>query len=713
MDDINSRILKLENDNTLLRTELGKKLSDLKRFQEMESEYGEERKALLYMLEDINETTARAEIAEKEWTSTFDSISDPIFIHDSEFHIVRANRAYQEIAGVPFIEIIGRPYYKVFPKLDNPHKTCLKVQEEAEEEISLADMGRIYRVKFYPMKYARKEKGHSIHVLEDITEVIRTEQNLQHEIDITTHMLMISDATRSISDVDKLMEEVTHCITNILRCDASLFYLWDKEKNVFRPSQEYGLDRVLIPLFRAEVIGKSVDFIKDAFETKGPSISDVTPEITKSISWLGGVNTVVTIPLISVREHIIGMIFGIYKGLVEFTDRDIKVMQGVSHQVAISLEQAQLYRESLERAMELSHKIETIQVMHDIDRSILSTLEQEEIMETVTRMVARLIPCDRVTISFVDKEREGFIWVSGFGVTGIPKGAFVPFCDTDAGEIVYTGRPQYVADLREIKEPLLIERMLIEQGYISHIRVPLVAKGEIIGLLSVGAKRPSAYSSDALILLEKFAAQAGVAIEHARLVKDLEELFLGTVKSLSSAIDAKSPWTAGHSDRVTKYALEIGRGMEFSQKELKDLELAGLLHDIGKIGTYESILDKPGKLNDEEMEIMKQHPIRGAEILSPIRQLKGIIPSIKYHQEFYDGKGYPEGLKGEDIPLFARILAVADTVDAMSADRPYRKGKSKVSIVAELKRCSGTQFDSKVVDVFLKIPEFREISFHS
>jgi len=251
------------------------------------------------------------------------------------------------------------------------------------------------------------------------------------------------------------------------------------------------------------------------------------------------------------------------------------------------------------------------------------------------------------------------------------------------------------------------------KGCLSHIRVPLVAKGEIIGLLSVGAKRPSAYSSDALILLEKFAAQAGVAIEHARLVKDLEELFLGTVKSLSSAIDAKSPWTAGHSDRVTKYALEIGRGMEFSQKELKDLELAGLLHDIGKIGTYESILDKPGKLNDEEMEIMKQHPIRGAEILSPIRQLKGIIPSIKYHQEFYDGKGYPEGLKGEDIPLFARILAVADTVDAMSADRPYRKGKSKVSIVAELKRCSGTQFDSKVVDVFLKIPEFREISFHS
>ena len=173
-------------------------------------------------------------------------------------------------------------------------------------------------------------------------------------------------------------------------------------------------------------------------------------------------------------------------------------------------------------------------------------------------------------------------------------------------------------------------------------------------------------------------------------------------ESLSSAIDAKSPWTAGHSERVTKYALQIGKEMGLSEKELKDLELAGLLHDVGKIGTYESILDKPGKLTDEERAIMRQHPAKGAEILAPIKQWKDIIPGVKYHHEFYDGTGYPEGLKGEAIPLHARILTVADTVDAMGADRPYREGRAMDVIIAELKRCSGTQFDPKVAEAFLK-----------
>ncbi len=191
--------------------------------------------------------------------------------------------------------------------------------------------------------------------------------------------------------------------------------------------------------------------------------------------------------------------------------------------------------------------------------------------------------------------------------------------------------------------------------------------------------------------------------EKKRAEEKLKELFLGTVKSLSSAIDAKSPWTAGHSERVTKYTLYIGKEMGFSEKELKELELAGLLHDIGKIGTYEAILDKPGKLTDEELNLMRQHPTKGAEILEPINQFKNIIPGIKHHHEFYDGTGYPDGLKGDAIPLFARILTVADTVDAMSAERPYRKGKPMDAIIAELKKCAGTQFDPEVVNMFLKV----------
>jgi len=386
----------------------------------------------------------------------------------------------------------------------------------------------------------------------------------------------------------------------------------------------------------------------------------------------------------------------------EIEKKDRKVIQGISNQVSTALEQARLYRESIDNAMELSHKIETIQVMNDIDRSILSSLRSTEMLETVTMMIGRLIGCDRTTVVLVDKEKDGFIYSAGFGTDIVQKGAVIPFKNTSTTEVVKSGRYQYAANLREIKGLLPLEERLLNEGFLSHIRIPLVAKNEIVGVLNLGSKRPSAFTPEDLSTLEKLAYQIGVALENSRLITDLEGLFIGTVKSLSSAIDAKSKWTAGHSERVTKFAIKIGKGIGFSEKELRDLELSGLLHDVGKIGTYESILDKAGKLTDEEYKIIKQHPAKGAEILLAIKQMKDIIPGVKYHHEFYNGKGYPDGLKGENIPLTARILCVADSVDAMSADRPYRKGRPMDEIIAELKRCSGSQFDPKIVEIFLK-----------
>lgn len=192
-------------------------------------------------------------------------------------------------------------------------------------------------------------------------------------------------------------------------------------------------------------------------------------------------------------------------------------------------------------------------------------------------------------------------------------------------------------------------------------------------------------------------------------VDELDRLFRGTITALAAAVDAKSPWTRGHSERVTSYSLAVGAELGLPETDLRTLELAALLHDIGKIGTYEAILDKAGKLTEEELKIIRQHPSKGAEILSPIKQLKGIVPLVKGHHESYDGSGYPDGLKGEKIPIMARILAVCDSYDAMAADRPYRKGRNKGESVAELKRCAGTQFDPEVVNTFVADKEFGDM----
>ncbi|MEK7804366.1 MAG: GAF domain-containing protein, partial [Planctomycetota bacterium] len=336
---------------------------------------------------------------------------------------------------------------------------------------------------------------------------------------------------------------------------------------IFQPDQCHGLPHELIPVFHTQPLDVQTEFVKRTLEEKKPVVIPVArlkdkglgTEVPQSMifSWLPDFNTAVLIPLIG-KEGCLGFVGAIFNHTREFTEKDMRIMSGISSQVSTALEQARLYRESVNKTMELSHKIETIQVMNEIDRSILSTLNPGEILETVVMMVTRLIPCDRVSVVLVDGEKQGFTYAVGFGIKFLAKGALVPFGDTSATEVLKMKMPQYVNNLKTESELLPLEKKLLEEGFLSHIRVPLIVKGEVVGLLNVGAKRSSAFMPENLSTLEKLASQISVALENARLVTDLEELFMGTIRSLSSAIDTKSKWTAGHSERVTKYAMQIG-----------------------------------------------------------------------------------------------------------------------------------------------------------
>ena len=185
--------------------------------------------------------------------------------------------------------------------------------------------------------------------------------------------------------------------------------------------------------------------------------------------------------------------------------------------------------------------------------------------------------------------------------------------------------------------------------------------------------------------------------------EELEDLFLKLVRVMVNALDAKSPWTKGHSERVSMYAEAIALEMNIDQDDIKDIKLAGLLHDIGKIGTSDYLLDKPGALTKEEFMQIKKHPAQGASILEDIKQLRNIIPYIKYHHEKIDGTGYPSNIVGERIPLGAKILHVADSFDSMTSDRPYRSAPGLEFALNELIMYKGTQFDPDVVDSFMKI----------
>jgi HD-GYP domain-containing protein (c-di-GMP phosphodiesterase class II) len=178
------------------------------------------------------------------------------------------------------------------------------------------------------------------------------------------------------------------------------------------------------------------------------------------------------------------------------------------------------------------------------------------------------------------------------------------------------------------------------------------------------------------------------------------QLFINSIRMLAAAIDAKDPYTRGHSERVARYSIAIGKNLSLPDREMRNLRISSLLHDVGKIGIDDRILRKPGALSDDEFEVMKAHPAKGAAIMSGVMQLSECIPGMKSHHEKWGGGGYPEGLEGENIPMQARIVAIADTFDAMTTNRPYQKAMELNYVVEKIKSFAGTRFDPRVVEAF-------------
>jgi len=240
--------------------------------------------------------------------------------------------------------------------------------------------------------------------------------------------------------------------------------------------------------------------------------------------------------------------------------------------------------------------------------------------------------------------------------------------------------------------------------------VPAFYQHELLAVLLLGEKKDgSKMEQEELDFFAALASDVAMAIRNALLFEDLKKeadrsrnLFIQTTIALGSAMEAKDSYTHGHTERVTKYTVAIARKMvsigliEAPPKLFENLYISSLLHDIGKIGVPEAILFKRERLTPEEFQVMKTHPSRGAEILANIHDFEGCVAGVKYHHEHYDGSGYPEGLKGESIPIIPAIIAVADAFDAMTSDRPYRKGISKESAIREISVFSGVWFNPKV-----------------
>jgi response regulator RpfG family c-di-GMP phosphodiesterase len=245
-----------------------------------------------------------------------------------------------------------------------------------------------------------------------------------------------------------------------------------------------------------------------------------------------------------------------------------------------------------------------------------------------------------------------------------------------------------------------------ESAVHSFMAVPLKVRGFPLGVLSAVSFSPRVrFSEGQRKGLSIFGSRAASAVENARMFDNLQDTFTQTMEAFQRALEAKDSYTQGHSDRVAMYSRLVAEAMGLPTLEVDRIDHGGLMHDIGKIGIRTDQLNKPQRLTPEEYETIKTHPVHGKRILEPIGFLKHLVPCVYHHHEAWDGNGYPAGLEAEEIPLEARILAVADTYDAMTTDRPYRKALPHMVAIAELRRFSGRQFDPAVVTVFCDVIE--------
>jgi len=235
-----------------------------------------------------------------------------------------------------------------------------------------------------------------------------------------------------------------------------------------------------------------------------------------------------------------------------------------------------------------------------------------------------------------------------------------------------------------------------------YLMVPFRIREEILGVLGISSRDIEAeIAHEYLFLLHILSERASLTVENILLYDSLFMNLHATLRALVRSLEAKDPYTKLHSERVTQWALAVARKMNCSEEEIESLTFAGHLHDIGKIGIRDQILMKPGRLTEEEYEIIKTHPVIGAEIVGHLGLLHLETSIIRHHHERWDGNGYPDGLKGKDIPKLSRILAVADTYDAITSRRPYRKAMPDRFACEEIKKNSGTQFDPEIVQAFL------------
>lgn len=392
-----------------------------------------------------------------------------------------------------------------------------------------------------------------------------------------------------------------------------------------------------------------------------------------------------------------------------------------------------------------TEKLDYREVIEQASRSMIRFKKPERLIRMIVRIIAEQVKVSHTAVLLYKKKKNAYVLIDSKGTEGkkIPIGYVKiasnnplinifkerkAFLLDERGALICENLDHLLGDTSRIKKDKALKQKIdglkSQMGLLgANICIPAYFKRNLLGILILGNKlSEKKFEDEEIGFFVTLANDVAMVLTNAQLIEDLQEkiqevamlyerehrLFMHTSVALAAAIDARDPYTHGHTERTTHYSLIIADELPYMHelskyKNFKEtLHIASLLHDIGKIGIPDNILNKKRELNETEFEQVKKHPEIGGKILHSIKELADVIEIIQTHQERFDGTGYPKGLKGDQIPLIARIISVADTFDAITTDRPYRRMKSLDDAMKEIKKHSGTQFDPFIVDAFYR-----------
>jgi PAS domain S-box-containing protein/putative nucleotidyltransferase with HDIG domain len=639
-----------------------------------------------------------------------------LFIRARDGTILEANHAAVVAYGYTHEELLRKTVYDLRAPQARADTAAQMAQADTRgilfETIHCHKGGSTFPVEVSSIGATIENERILLSVVRDITERKRAEEQIKRQLAILTTLYASAQKFAQSLDSLELAREVAH--TCMETFDLQLAWVGRTELDgrvrvmAQSPAECEYPQQVTI---RWDDSAEGNGPMGQAIRTRTPVIvNDLLSEPT-TMPWhvamgQNNLHSGSVLPLVS-RQHAFGALALYSDQPSYFTPERIAFFQSYALLAATVLENARLFEET-------ERRLRNVQALHKIDTAIASSLDLHTTLDVILAQTIAQLNVDAADILLYDAQAHVLIYTAGRGFrTGvIPKTCLQ--LDVRYAGIAAAERRTIVSDRWQVSDVRCFSREYLDlldgEGFAAHVVTPLIVKDQVVGVLEVFHRAPLDTNTEWLELLETLAGQAAIAIDSATVLEglqrsnaELEQAYNLTLEGWSRALDLRDKNTEGHTLRVTEVAEQLARAFGMSDAEIVNVRRGALLHDIGKLGVPDSILLKPGKLTEQEWEIMRRHPQYAFEMLLPITYLRPALDIPYCHHEKWDGTGYPRGLKGEQIPLAARIFAVVDVWDALTSDRPYRPAWPVNRAREHIRKQAGSHFDPQVVNVFFEL----------